>query len=237
MRIEPLKNLYDKTMNALIQSDAPVKINGLGLQVEGELSFDQWSDVGEQLGRVARTSLFWVGDWLNYGQDRWNGGQRFQKMAEEQRERFEQAMRLTGLELSTLHGAAHVSRRIPIDLRSPQLSFEHHRLISRVRDEDQRRDWIRKTEGSKLTTRRLRKSINGDRVVRAAEADVTDQKGRKSHLFWIKRLIDWWAEVKEEPIHADMTREQLESVLDDFGPILGILDEIRLRADKAESFL
>lgn len=237
MPIEPARNPSEKNMNALIQSDAPVKINDLGLLFEGDLNFDQWSDVGQQLGRVARTSLFWIGDWLNYGQDRWNGGQRFQKMPDEQRERFEQAMRLTGLELSTLHGAAHVSRRIPLDLRSPQLSFEHHRLISRVRDEDQRRDWIRKTEGSKLTTRRLRKSINGERLVRASEVEATDQKGRRNHLFWIKRLIDWWAEVKDEPIHADMTREQLESVLDDFAPVLGILDDIRRRADKAESFL
>ncbi len=224
-------------MNDLIQSNAPIRITDLGIQFDGELDFDEWSDVGKQLGRVARTSLFWVGDWLNYGQDQWNAGQRFQKMPEGQRERFEQAMRLTGLELSTLHGAAHVARRIPIEVRSPQLSFEHHRLISRVSNEQKRREWIQKTEGSKLTTRRLRKSINGDRVVRATEVAQAEHTGRKSHLYWIKHLLSWWAGVKDDPVHADMTKEQLETVIEDFAPVLGILEEIRRRADNAESYL
>lgn len=224
-------------MNDLIQSDAPIKITDLGLQFEGEPDFDQWSEIGQKIGRIARTSLFWVGDWLNYGQDRWNGGQRFQKMPQEKRERFEQAMRLTGLELATLQGAAHVARRIPLRQRSPDLSFEHHRLIARVKDEHTRQEWIRRTEDKGLTTRRLRKSINAERLVRSHEVERPQSGGRKSHLFWIKQLILWWSEAKDDPASEQMTREQLECVLDDFAPILGILDDLRRRAEKAESYL
>lgn len=224
-------------MNDLIPGNLPVQFTDLGLTFEGEITFEQWTEVGTKIGRVARTSLFWVGDWLNYGQDRWNGGNRFEKMAEDQRQRYEEAMKETGLELATLQGAAHVARRIPLDKRSAQLSFEHHRIIARVKDEDKREDWIEKTEKSGLSTRRLRKSLNADRIVREREMQPGPATVRKTHLYWIEGIVQWWAEVRDDRTHDEMTREQLETVLMDFGPVLEIVDQLRDRAQKAEAYL
>lgn len=224
-------------MNDLIPANFPVRLNDLGLSFEADLSFEQWSEIGSKVGQVARTSLFWVGDWINYGQDRWNGGNRFESMPEEQRAKYEAAMKLTGLEMDTLQIAAHVARRIPLADRKQELSFSHHRLIARVKDDDKRREWLQKTQRSHLSTRRLRASLNADRIVSEQELQSPTRKGEETHLLWIRRLQQWWIEKSADPEYEEMTREQLETVLNEFSPILGIVEELRDRAQKAVAYL
>ncbi len=50
--------------NALTIDSATVRATETGLCFDGDLSFEEWRDVGRKVGRVARTSLFLVGDWL-----------------------------------------------------------------------------------------------------------------------------------------------------------------------------
>lgn len=224
-------------MNALIPNDLPVEISRLGLRIKGDISFEQWISVGENIGRIARTSLFWVGDWLNYGQDRWNGGNRFERMPDDQREKYDQAMRMTGLEFSTLQVASTVARKIAIEDRSRNLTFAHHRLIARIPDEDKRREWIRKSQDKKLSTRRLRLSINADRIVPEHEMDRSTGKGIETHLLWIGRLNRWWAKKRISVEFEEMTREQIESVLRDFEPVIGMIDDLQRKAESARSYL
>jgi hypothetical protein len=224
-------------VNNLIPADYPLQLTDLGLTFSEDLSFEQWADVGRKIGQVARTSLFWVGDWLNYGQDRWNGGNRFEKMPDDQRQRYEDAMKMTGLELATLQKASYVARQIPLSDRCADLTFSHHRLIARVKDDSKRREWLKKTEDAQLSTRRLRASLNADRVVPERELSKPAPCARITHLYWIQRLVSWWAEAKAMPDYEEMTREQLEAVIDDFGPILGMVDELRRKAETATAYL
>ena len=90
---------------------APVRVTETGLCIDAELTFEQWCDIGRKVGRVARTSLFLVGDWLIYGQDRWNNGQRFEKMAEEQRERYVEAFSRSSFEAMLNYYKANYPRQ------------------------------------------------------------------------------------------------------------------------------
>ena len=216
---------------------APVRVTETGLCIDAELTFEQWCDIGRKVGRVARTSLFLVGDWLIYGQDSWNNGQRFEKMAEEQRERYVEAMKDTGLELRTLMDAAYVARNVPYKQRRPHLTFEHHKTVAKVKDEHEREEWLKKADKHGLSTRRLRKSIMLGHVARDHELRGSTHEPRETHILWIQRMVQWWAKVKDDPVHDDMTREQLETVIKDFEPVLQIIDEIQKRADKAEAYL
>lgn len=130
----------------MIPADYPIQLSELGLSFSSDLSFEQWVDVGQKIGQVARTSLFWVGDWINYGQDRWNGGKRFEKMPEDRRLRYDDAMKLTGLEMATLQKASYVARKIPVEDRRKALTFSHHRLIARLKTRQERTDWLNQTE-------------------------------------------------------------------------------------------
>ena len=216
---------------------APVRVTETGLCIDAELTFEQWCDIGRKVGCVARTSLFLVGDWLIYGQDRWNNGQRFEKMPEDQSERYIVARKDTGLELSTLQNAAYVARNVRYEQRRPNLTFKHHYTVAKIKDEDEREKWLKKADKQGLSTRRLRKSIMLGHVARDHELRGSTHEPRETHILWIQRMVQWWAKVKDDPIHDDMTREQLETVIKDFEPVLQIIDEIQKRAENAEAYL
>lgn len=219
--------------NALTIDGAPVRITEIGLHFEGEVTFEQWRDIGHKVGRVARTSLFLVGDWLIYGQDRWNGGQRFEKMPEAEAGRYIEAMRETGLELGTLMDAAYVARNVPISQRRPELTFEHHKVVAKVKDEAVREDWLRKADAQGLSTRRLRKSILLGRVAKEREMKTDDlDRGTDNHIPWINGMVRWWKKFEQTGWMKNATREQVEAMLADFREIGGIivaLEEARNR--------
>ena len=224
--------------NALTMDGAPVRVTETGLCIDSELTFEQWCDVGRKVGRVARTSLFLVGDWLIYGQNRWNNGERFEKMPEEQRQRYIGAMQDTGLELRTLMNAAYVARNVPYEQRRAHLTFEHHCAVAKVKDDHEREEWLKKADKQGLSTRRLRKSIMIGHVARDHEMRSQGAfQPRETHLLWIQRMVQWWAKVKDDPAHDEMGREELEAVLKDFEPVLDIIAQIRERAQNAVSYL
>lgn len=223
------------TENALIIDGAPVQVTEIGLRFDGDITFEQWLEIGRKVGRVARTSLFLVGDWLNYGQDRWNGGERFEKMAEDLRERYETAMGETGLEMRTLMDAAYVARNVPQDQRRLHLTFEHHKTVARVKDEGERRQWLDKADKHDMSTRRLRKSINAGRVVSEAEMqpDPTTS-GIDNHLSWVDGLTRWWKRFERSGWIDNASREQIDEMLSDFRDIQAIIAYLEEEAQKRE---
>ena len=74
-------------------------------------------------------------------------------------------------------------------------------------------------------------------VARDHELRGSTHEPRETHILWIQRMVQWWAKVKDDPVHDDMTREQLETVIKDFEPVLRIIDEIQKRAENAEAYL
>lgn len=203
---------------------APVRVTETGIHFEGELSFEQWCDIGQRVGRIARTSLFLVGDWLVYGQDRWNGGERFEKLGEGQAERYVQAMKETGLELRTLMDAAYVARNVPNIQRRPHLTFEHHKTVAKVKDEHQREDWLSKADAQGLSTRRLRKSIMLGRIARETEMETNStDRGIDNHIPWINGMVRWWKSFESSGWVGDATREQVEAMLADFSEVKAII--------------
>lgn len=224
--------------NALTMDGAPVRVTETGLLFDGELTFEQWRAIGQKVGRVARTSLFLVGDWLTYGQNRWNGGQRFEKMDEEQSARYLEAMRETGLELRTLMDAAYVARNVPIAQRRPHLTFEHHKTVAKVKNETEREEWLKQTDKHGLSTRRLRKSILLGRVAKEKEMrpDEIDQ-GIDNHLTWINGLVRWWKKFEQAGWIEDATREQVETMLVDFRDVKALIESLEDARDGKEAIL
>lgn len=221
--------------NALTMDGAPVRVTETGIHFDGELTFEQWCDIGRKVGRVARTSLFLVGDWLVYGQNRWNGGDRFDRMAEDQAQRYVQAMKETGLEFRTLTDAAYVARNVPIAQRRPHLTFEHHKTVAKVKDEHQREDWLKKADQQGLSTRRLRKSIMLGRVARETEMQTeSNGRGIDNHIPWINGMVRWWKSFESSGWVGEATREQVDAVLADFREVKAIIAVLEEAAESKE---
>jgi hypothetical protein len=206
-----------------------VRISPIGMQVTGELTFDEWRDLAGSIGMAARSVAFIIGDWLVYGQGLFGTDGFPEKRVDPAS--YKLALETTGLDLSTLQGYAYVSRSVPYSLRSERLSWEHHRILAKLPDDTQR-DWIQKCEaeetaGRRMSTRRLRKSINLGRVAteKDLEPDPADS-GIESHLPFVNRLVAWWRRMQSDRFLHDATPEQREAIKRDLQPIITIYEQL-----------
>lgn len=129
------------------------------LHLPDDLSFEQWSALGPPLLEAAYSVMWWVGDWLVYG-DRYNDVD------------YHTAAAITGLEYGTLADYKWVAAHVPPDVRRPALSFSHHRAVAGLPESDQREllsladesEWSRNEFRDRVNQRRAARnsSPNGD---------------------------------------------------------------------------
>ncbi len=108
--------------NDLVRLDiADVVIDGPSLEI-GDLSLEEFDDLGRKLRSIEGHSQFWIGDWANALKDQHGKGAML-KLARE-----------IGYEIGTVRNYASISRRYETSLRNdvlsqhPKLSFDHFRL-------------------------------------------------------------------------------------------------------------
>lgn len=112
--------------------------NGLGevgIVFQTELPFDEWRETGQRFGEATRRFSWALGDWLVYG------GSNFKKRIPA--EIYEEAERMTGVDRSSLLALATVCRRIPLEKRIINVSFEHHQAVALIQNEESRFRWLK----------------------------------------------------------------------------------------------
>jgi hypothetical protein len=206
-----------------------VTVSRVGMLIKGKLSLDEWRDLAPSIGEVASSIAFIVGDWLVYGQSLFGTDGFPDKKVDNPS--YQLALKATGLDLSTLQNYAYVSRSIPYSLRSERLSWEHHRLLAKLPD-GEIQGWIATCEaedlaGQRMSTRRLRKSLNLGRVATTAdlEPDESD-KGVENHIPFVNRLAIWWRHMQEERFLARATYEQRQALKRDLEPVVNIYNQL-----------
>ena len=217
-------------MNSTLRLPNPkVTISRIGLQINGDLSQEEWQELAASLGEVASSIAFIVGDWLVYGQGLFGtDGFPDKKVGHPS---YQLALAVTGLDLSTLQNYAYVSRSVPYSLRSERLSWEHHRLLAKLPDGD-KQGWIDACEaeadaGRRMSTRRLRKSLSLGRVATDADLEPNDaDQGIENHIPFINRLVVWWKHMRENRFLDTATDEQRAALKRDFSPITSIINEL-----------
>jgi len=127
--------------NSLVFSSFKLESNAL-IPV-GMPSFDQWVKCGEFIRRAEGSVHFWIGDWLNYGEDRWG-------------EMYSQVIEDTGFNYGTLANDKYVASRIDFSRRRENLTFSHHQEVASYEPKDQN-DLLEKAEKMGLSVRKLRK--------------------------------------------------------------------------------
>lgn len=217
-------------MNSPVTLPNPkVTITRTGLCIDSELSFQEWSELAESIGNAARSIGFIVGDWLVYGQSLFGNEGYPEKRVDSAS--YELAVAATGLDLSTLQNYAYVSRSIPYSLRTERLSWEHHRLLAKLPQEQQTK-WIKdclaeENAGRRISTRRLRKSLNLGRI--ATDSDMEPEpadKGIENHIPFVNRLVGWWRHMQQDRFLDKATPEQREALKRDLEPVISIYDQL-----------
>ena len=207
-----------------------VTVSRVGMLIKGKLSVEEWRDLAPSIGEVASSIAFIVGDWLVYGQGRF--GNDTTPASKVDGHSYQLALAATGLDLSTLQNYAYVSRSIPYQMRSERLSWEHHRLLAKLPD-DEIQSWIETcvaedSAGRRMSTRRLRKSLCLGRVATDAdlEPDPAD-KGQLNYIPFVNRICCWWRRLQAERFLANATKAQREVICRDLEPIITIYNQLK----------
>ena len=105
-----------------------VDFGAVGLALAPGLPYERWEAIGRALWAMEWGRLWWLGDWLAYGEQAYG-------------ERAAQAEALGGYDYATLSAARWVCGRVDADRRRPELSFAHHREVAALAPAEQER-WL-----------------------------------------------------------------------------------------------
>lgn len=126
-----------------------------GLTVSGKPTFDEWESFGKTLQFLERSIQWALGDWLNYGERRWN-------------DKYTQAVEETGYAVETLWSYASVARAVNSLLRNKELSYFHHAAVAPLKlkdgtpDVERQRYYLDLAVEQHLSVAKLRKLIQRD---------------------------------------------------------------------------
>ena len=213
----------------IILPNPKVSISPVGMQISSELSFEEWSELATSIGQAARSIGFIIGDWLVYGQSLF-GTEGFADRRVDSAS-YQLAINATGLDLSTLQNYAYVSRNMPFSLRSERLSWEHHRLVAKLPETEQQ-EWIEaclaeENAGRRMSTRRLRKSLNLGRIATQNDLEPDDSdKGIENHIPFVNRLVVWWKRMQADRFLSEASDEQRAAIKRDLEPVITIYNQL-----------
>lgn len=169
------------------------KVSAKGLYVEGAVTVDEWAEAGARLARARGATQWAIGDWLLFGEDKYEDGP------------YEAAAEATGLKRGTLMNLKSVAKAFPKNKRT-SAPWSHHALVAgfeeSVRDEllatavRERESW----ESLRARARELR--------IRQRALMQTFPEGT---FGLILAAPPWMGLADENPIHAQ-TNEQLEAL-------------------------
>ena len=121
----------------------------LGIRFPSALAYREWIEIGRRVGVHADASLWWRGDWLNFGKHTYG-------------HRYKRGIELTGLDYQTLRNDAMVSRRFEMSRRRDKLSFHHHAEVCALGNDEQDR-WLDHAEAGRWTRNELRRRLRAER--------------------------------------------------------------------------
>jgi len=239
--------LFDAEQLAMLQPTAtrqqpaptatasPITLTPVGLEITGEIEFEQWREIARNFGNALRSAAFCIGDWLVYGETKWG---RQLALAPEIgldaprgkifSEAYDEAVALTGLDITTLQTYASVCRSIPINERDPRLSFEHHKALAPL-PALARPKWLAlvSRQPRPVSVRKLRASIriSGGDAPRLATSDELMNRpagaGHENYIPHLSRLLT----VLRRTIPA-MDDEQRAALREDMQPLVDLVDAL-----------
>jgi hypothetical protein len=110
-----------------------------------DLDIAEWIILGRRLGSVGRGVAWWIGDWVNYGNEKFG-------------EKYSRAARITGYDVQSLMNMAYVASRFDRSRRREKLSWSHHAELAGLAIEHQE-IWLENAEQRHFSVHGLREAV------------------------------------------------------------------------------
>jgi len=160
-----------------------------GLEINKNPSFDVWVTIGESLRSLGGGVLWWIGDWLNYGEKNYGS-------------KYTQVMASTDYDYQTLRDAKWLSSKIELSRRRDNLSWSHHQEVAALEPTEQDK-LLSDAEANGWTRNQLRTKIretkhppndapSEDKQIEALQRafNKLSPEGRSAFLQWAERQSD-----------------------------------------------
>lgn len=224
-----------EAMNSDLTTLSNVVLKPLALDVTQPLSLTEWRDIGRQFATAMRTVAFVIGDWLVYGEGRDGQLTLFADIPESDRvskQHFHDAMRQTGLDITTLQHYAYVARHVPRSMRNEHVSWEYHRKVAKLRDDDEKRRWLALAaemflDGNPLTLLRFSRSIQAGRLMSAKEleAERADRGTENIHPY-VNRIQAFFGRLRDSGWLRNAGEHKRAALKRDLQPIIDIYNQL-----------
>jgi len=132
---------------------------GLDLSQGEDWNYEPYEQLGNYLGIMNRSCMWWIGDWLLYGEGRYG-------------ERFAQAASATRLAEQTLANRMYVCRNVPIPMRRVGLSFSVHAEVAGLKTAKEQRYWLDRAAKAGWNRQQLRDAMAAKRKETAPPIDL-----------------------------------------------------------------
>jgi hypothetical protein len=129
------------------------------LTIPEGLDIQDWKQIGHRLCQCRESLMFWIGDWINYGEKVYGNkySEAYQILCQE-----------GGYDPSGIRKIASVTNRLAV--RSATLSFGHHVVVAPLGEKDQR-NFLSIAETEKLSVRELTERIRAKLKDKAATGE------------------------------------------------------------------
>jgi hypothetical protein len=196
-------------MNELIRISGELEACGasaVSLKIPTGLEASQWKAIGHELHRRRGASMFWIGDWVNYGQAEYGA-----KYNDAKKVFCDESSAYGGYDENTLRVASSVCARVPDVIRVTSLSFGHHALVAGMPHEEQKM-WLARAAKGKwpraLLSLKIREALGdeGAKQINPVASEFTwggwfgEWERRSAELFERMPLEQWGDDVLNERI-------------------------------------
>lgn len=142
-----MQNQIAETTN---RNELPIALNQCELsrtaaQFRDNLTFAEWQEAGKKLCRVSAACLWWIGDWINYGRNKYG-------------EKYAAALEIVDYDYQTLRNASWVAGSVELSRRRDNLTWSHHLEVAALKPKEQKK-WLEKAEAEKWSVSDLRRAI------------------------------------------------------------------------------
>jgi hypothetical protein len=199
-----------------------------GARFKDSITYEEWKAYGLRIATQAQShqcafdSCQWkIGDWLNFGEDKYGDQSVSERNALTPKTRYESAMDSTGYVVETLRNIKSICRKV--SFRNDALTFSHHVVVATLSPEKQRKYLTMAAKSSpRMSVSELRRQVlQGE----ATCGDETKGPARK-HNSWIGELALVELQAKQEDI-ASWSRDRCREVLPEVDRVIGTLQSVR----------
>lgn len=183
---------------------AKCKVSQIGAEFDQSITFEEWADIGRRAVKAAESVQWVIGDWMNFGEDKF-----IAPVEQQTGNRYQLALNTLPYQYGTLANLKAISKAIPVSRRREKLSFGHHAEVAWLKDSKAQDKYLKIAEAEGLSIVALRS------LIRSREAEIhesTEVAPDQTLTQWTRRIrmmiqredISSWSNERRQATKKDL---------------------------------